>query len=234
MRAPKSSVLLCVGGFSDSHPSCSICIYAGATLSAAIFCILVLNLISHAQSSTEQKLKSQKMTPSQTVLVQGSRSAILSRGISAPYFDKHFKLDKVVDNIADRRVVWKYTIGEYEALLNDEIGFYTDENGRRVDVHGIRDVIGSAQDITRTIRRRRAEQLMSKCLGQYTSGGILYQAVGPDRRAALLFTASSLPIFLKSGNDMNRPVIYTAFINLETGVCAKGMAQAGRPRAPGN
>ena len=234
MRALGISVLRCVGGFADLHLSCRLCVSARSILSAAMFCTLVLNHISYAQSSAERKLKSQTLTPSQIVLVQGSRSAILSRGISAPYFDKHFKLDKVVDNIADRRVAWKYTIGEYEAILNDEIGFYTDEKGRRVDVHGIRDVVGSAHDIVRTISRNRARKLMSKCLGKYTSGEITYQAFGPDRRASLLFTASTLPIFVNTGNDKNRPVVYTGFVNLETGVCTKGMAQAGRPRAPEN
>ncbi|HEV2704506.1 MAG TPA: hypothetical protein VGV59_01200 [Pyrinomonadaceae bacterium] len=133
------------------------------------------------------------MTPSEAQLVRASRQTILSTGISEPYFDAHFKLAQVFDSISDRRVVWRFTTGEHEATLIDSIGFYTDARGRRVYTHTVGQTLVSAHDIRRTITRRQAERIMKSCIGEFESGGVVYQATGRPPRAALVFTALSLP-----------------------------------------
>lgn len=190
---------------------------------------LSLSLTLYAQAAVQTERDGiRKMTLKEYLLAQSSKAAIIGTGISEAYFDEHFKLESVVDKTSDRRVVWKYSIGEYEVMLNDAVGFYTDEKGQRINLHAIRNTLSSARDITSTIPKKRAEQLMQQCLGKYTSGAVVYQAFGETQQAALLLTASSFPLKEK-GEE--KPLIYTGFINLETGACTKGVAQAGRPRA---
>lgn len=130
------------------------------------------------------------LTEGEKSLVGGSRAAILRAGISAPYFEKHFRLVRVVDNIGDRRVVWKFTVNEYEVMVTDAVGFYTD-GGRRVDVNSIASSLASAHDITRTIPRKVAERIMRRCIGNFGNPAIEYRAFGTGGEAALLLTAQS-------------------------------------------
>ncbi len=131
----------------------------------------------------------QSLTSSEARLVSGSKSAILETGISEAYFEVHFRLVTAIDKTGDRRVVWKFSINEYEATLNDAVGYYTSRDGRRVDVHSIKDALGSTHDIEKTIPKKEAERIMNRCIGKYTSVTVVFQAL-TKRNAALVMTAS--------------------------------------------
>ncbi len=226
--------------------------------------VLALSVGAQANRFSGQSI-ADSLSARELRLKESSKAAIIDTGISPKYFDEHFKLERVVDLPADRRVVWKYSIGEYETILNDAVGFFTDEKGKRFNLHSIRNTLAGAHDIKTTISRKRAEELMSKCLGNYAPGPVLFQAFGSPPRASLLLTASSIPIYptkkstvekpdvkqpsnatttavesqrnvpdseLKKGSSSEKPIIYTAFVDLESGECTKGRAQAGRPPSP--
>ena len=126
-------------------------------------------------------------------LVSGSRAALIAAGLSPAFFDAHFRLEKVFAKPADRRVVWRLRVGEYETTVNDSVGSYTDEKGARRGAHSITGRLSPARDIGPTIPRRRAERLMKACIGEYQSESVVYQPFGSPPRAALVFTAISLP-----------------------------------------
>lgn len=134
-----------------------------------------------------------ELSAEESRLVSGSRAAIIAEGLSPEFFDAHFRVAKVFDKPADRRVVWRLTVAEYEATVNDSIGSYTDEKGARHDSHSITGRLPSARDIGRTIPRRHAEQLMRACIGDFQGEAVVYQPLGSPPRASLLFTAMSLP-----------------------------------------
>lgn len=131
------------------------------------------------------------LTPSERALVAGSREAIIETGISAAFFDEHFRVARVVDRPGDRRVVWRLSVGGHEATVSDAVGHYT-EGPRRVDTHSVAATLAGTSDITRTITRRRAELLMRRCIGNFSDPQVEYRAHGDAGRAALLLTASRL------------------------------------------
>lgn len=75
------------------------------------------------------------------------KGVILLTGISEPYFNKHFKLLKVIDKPSDRRVVWQFSVNGYQAVLNDAIGYSADRFARRVYTHSI--ALGETTEIQR-------------------------------------------------------------------------------------
>jgi hypothetical protein len=133
------------------------------------------------------------LSESEQRLARDSKAAILTQGISGPYFDEHFKLFKVSDAPGDRRVVWRFEVNGHAAFVSDTVGYYTDARGRVVDTHSIASALPSAHDITRTISRRGAERIMRACIGRFEGGAVVYRAAGAPERAALIFTASSAP-----------------------------------------
>jgi hypothetical protein len=195
----------------------------------------------------------QSLTAAEARLVSGSKTAILETGISEPYFEGHFRLVTAIDKPGDRRVEWKFSINEYEAILNDAVGYYTSEDGRRVDVHSIKDVLGSTHDIEKTISKREAERIMNRCIGKHTSVTVVFQALA-KRNAALIMTASpagknradhekrereerkrenekrcskkktsELDTIREEGDEGGGPS-YFGILDLETGKCTKGKA----------
>lgn len=122
-------------------------------------------------------------------LAAGSRRAILETGLSERYFDRHFRLARVVDVEGDRRVEWKFKLGGYEVLLVDDVGFHTSESGERVDVHSIKSELFKAYDIKRTISKRRAEAALKSCIGDYTDAAVIYRALRAPGKAGLYLTA---------------------------------------------
>lgn len=196
----------------------------------------------------------QSLTSTEARLVSGSKTAILETGISEPYFETHFKLVTAIDKTGDRRVVWKFSINEYEATLNDAVGYYTSEDGRRVDVHSIKDALGSTHDIEKTIPKKEAERIMNRCIGKYTSVTVVFQAL-TKRNAALVMTASPVgknkadnekrereeeskkesdkrsskkktPELdtIRGEGDEGGGPLYFGILDLETGKCTKGKA----------
>ncbi|HEX8354273.1 MAG TPA: hypothetical protein VF611_15295, partial [Pyrinomonadaceae bacterium] len=131
-------------------------------------------------------------TASEKSLAEGSREAIIKTGTSGAYFDRHFRLARVFDRPGDRRVVWTFSVGGYEATVSDSVGFYT-EGGRRFDTHSVAGTLNSTSDLTRTIPRPRAERIMRRCMGgRFTNPQVEYRAHGPDGVAALLLTAENV------------------------------------------
>jgi hypothetical protein len=131
------------------------------------------------------------LTDAEARLVAGSKQAILETGISKPYFEEHFRLIKVVNQSGDRRVVWEYSINGYEATVNDAVGYYTAEDGARVDTHSIKQMLGSTRDIEKTISRKRAETIMRRCIGNYTNPSIVFRSFSAPGGASLYMVASS-------------------------------------------
>jgi hypothetical protein len=134
-----------------------------------------------------------KLTDEESRMAQGSRAAIIAAGFSEAYFDAHFSLSRVVNTQNDRRVVWRYSLGEYSTVVSDSLGFYADEKGRRTDTHSARTTLHSAHDVLRVIPKRRAERIMRSCIGAFTGGAVVMQADGAGGRTALVFTAASVP-----------------------------------------
>jgi hypothetical protein len=132
-------------------------------------------------------------TASERRLVEGSREAIIKTGITADFFDRHFRVARVVDRPGDRRVVWRLAVGGHEALVSDSVGFYT-EGGRRFDTHSVAGTLNSTSDLARTIPRPRAERIMRRCIGRFTNPQVEYRAHGPGGEAALLLTAEALVV----------------------------------------
>jgi hypothetical protein len=132
-----------------------------------------------------------KLSESQKSLMEGSKKAILKTGMSEPYFNRHFRVVEVLDKPGDRRVVWRFSINEYEATVNDSIGYYT-EGGKRISIHSVGNVLSSTTDIKRTIPRSRALRIMRGCVGNFAGTAAEYRA-GASGRAWLFLTAASVP-----------------------------------------
>lgn len=200
------------------------------------------------------------LNDSERALVEGSREAIIKTGLSAAFFDEHFRVASVVDRAGDRRVVWRLSVNGYEASVNDSIGFYT-EGARRVDTHSVAATLNETSDITRTIPRRRAEAIMRLCIGRFLDPRVEYRAHGAGGRAALLLTAHSLVPRRREARvrgeleererrgraraggsqasdevgsedeEGEGPVVVLGAVDLVTGECTVGYGQAG-PRPP--
>jgi len=200
--------------------------------------LLSLVLIVFAQADIRQ------LTASELILVDGSKGVILLTGISEPYFNKHFKLLKVIDKPSDRRVVWQFSVNGYQTVLNDAIGYSTDLFARRVYTHSI--ALGETTEIQRTISRARALRLMRSCIGDFENPAVEYGPV--NGRAELLLVANARNrVESKSARERQReerakqkataagtdvieseedeggikPLLLGA-INLQTGKCTKG------------
>ena len=144
------------------------------------------------QATTKQaKAKPRPLSEAERALAASSRKAIVRTGISKSYFDRHFTLLKVVNQPGDRRVVWKFSINEYETMVSDQLGYYT-ENGRRVDTHSVTTTLQATSEIKRTIARKMANQIMQRCIGSFTHPSVEYRASGPGG-ARLVLTAESVP-----------------------------------------
>lgn len=194
-------------------------------------------------------IKQKKLTKSESELVKSSRKSIINTGISGSYFDKHFKLENVSDKPSDRRVVWIFKLAEYSTRINDAVGFYTNGKGQRVNVHSVGELLVRTRDIKKTIDKKSAEKLLEKCIGSFESSNVVFVAQGNPPVAALYLSALSKPIMpepptKEETKDKNKqdpdkdvlptpkkkPLIYIGFVNLQTGECTKGLAQAGSPR----
>jgi len=163
--------------------------------------ILAAASLGAAHGAGAQESPAKELTVSERALVEGSREAIIKTGLSAAFFDEHFRVASVADRGGDRRVVWRLSVGGHEASVNDSIGFYT-EGARRVDTHSVAATLNETADITRTITRRRAESVMRRCIGRFTGPQVEYRAHGAGGRAALLLTAHSLVPRRREGREV--------------------------------
>jgi hypothetical protein len=145
-----------------------------------------------AGGSAAARFRSGGKTTALTGDAARSRRAILATGLSARYFDEHFRLVRAVDRPGDRRVTWRYRIGGYETTVDDAIGFTT-ESGRRTPVHGITAKLGTTREIVKTIARASARDALRACLGKYRGESVVFTTVGSDRRATLYLTGHTAP-----------------------------------------
>ncbi len=195
-------------------------------------------------AAKQQSVAESKLTPEEERLVRDSRAAVVETGFSERYFDAHFKLVRVYNSPGDRRVVWMFRLNDYETLINDSVGFYTDASGRRIDSHMVSASLGRTRDIRRTISFSRAQRAMKECIGEYSPGSILLQRFDADGRVSLVFTAVSLPPAGETPatppaggprpdgpkpGGKKKPFLGIGTIDLETGRCMKGVAQVGSP-----
>jgi hypothetical protein len=153
--------------------------------------ILAAAFLAAAPAAGAQTAPPKELTAAEKALVAGSREAVIQTGISAAFFDEHFRVARVVDRPGDRRVVWRLSVNGHETSVNDSVGYYT-EGARRVDTHSVAATLSKTSDITRTITRRRAELLMRRCIGRFINPQVEYRTQGAEGRAALLLTAHSL------------------------------------------
>ena len=178
-----------------------------------------------------------KLTPEEERILWGSKAELLATGFTEAYFDAHFEPVRVVNTPGDRRVTWRFRVGGHETLIHDSLGFYTDAAGRRVDTHTVAATLGHTHDILRTISLARASRVMRACIGKFEGSAITLQRFGDEGRAALVFTAVSVPPREAEGakGDVlaevrkKKPYIRIGTVDLETGKCVAGVAQAGSP-----
>src|SRR5262245_10804919 len=187
------------------------------------------------QLNTNEKLQS--LSASERVLVDGSRRVIVSTGMSAEYFNAHFKVRSIVDKPSDRRVVWQFSINGYDALVPDSISSYL-IGTRRVDEHGIAYSLGQASEIQRTISRTQALKILKTCIGKFDNPSVEYRSVN-SRAQLLLVAEASKPVneqtqqedlqsrrpreqdakstdVIRSEGDKHRTMFRFASVNLQT------------------
>lgn len=191
----------------------------------------------------------QKLTPSEEALVQGSKAAILVTGISEEYFQSHFKLLKVVDKPADRRVTWQFSINEHNVFINDSIGYYT-EGTKRIDTHSVAKALGHTTEIKRTLSRTRALKILKSCIGNFENPTVLYGPVNGqaqlvmvgyqrtrveskserekerererEKREKQKAAAAGTDLIESEEEEGKSPPLILGAVNLQTGKCTKG------------
>lgn len=168
---------------------------------AVLFTALLLILVELVPATTAQKpdptakaAASQtgtqsRLTEEEHRMADGSRKAILESGFSEPYFQEHFQLIRVINEPGDRRVVWRFSLAEYETDVNDALGYYTTGTGARVDIHSVKTVLGSTHDIRKVIPKKQAEQIMRKCIGKFRNAAVEFNALAAPGREGLYMTA---------------------------------------------
>jgi hypothetical protein len=175
--------------------------------------------------------------------------------MSEGYFDRHFKLVKVINQPGDRRVIWSFSLNEYSTTVNDVLGYYT-ANGKQVDVHSVTSTLGSTSEIKRTISRKKASQLMQRCIGRFVAPAVEFRST-PSGTATIVLTAEAVPhaarpepkklpespapepevqtegdLIRKKGKKL--PPIKVGAIDLQTGKCTQGELLSGPPPPPGS
>ena len=181
-------------------------------------------------AATQSAAGEQTFSKADQDLAARSKKAIIETGITESYFNKHFRLTKVVDEAGDRRVEWKYSINEYETSLIDDIGYYTTPTNERVDVHSIKNELFSAYDINRTIPRSKADAALKSCLGEYQDAMIVYRALQAPGKARLYLTARAKTVLdsqdekdKESEKENEREIegisFNVGFVDLENGKC---------------
>ena len=216
----------------------------------ALFCAVMF--VAWTVGPIEKKPPREVASPQiSSELEQSSRRAIIETGFSETYFDKHFRRVDTFDRPGDTRVVWRFSLNGYETTVSDAVGYYTDHQ-RRIFVHSIKNTLSSARDITRTIPRRRARALMRSCLGGYAGEAVALMKLLPGETVSLYLTAHSVNRRGVNGGQRQRDTdvekgvnrripeadeperetsgkhrpVYLGYINLETGRCSKGQANA--------
>jgi len=187
-----------------------------------------------------------KLTDAQSAMVADSRRAIIATGVSEEYFDRHFKIVKVVNQPGDRRIVWEFSVNGHVTNLSDVLGYYT-KDGKRADTHSVVSTLRRMTEIEKTISRSAANRIMRQCIGAYAHPAIEFVTMGNEAR--LVLTAESARKTArhnekeerereareranksqnKQGADVienegdNGPPIVTGTVDLQSGKCTQG------------
>lgn len=192
----------------------------------------------------------EKLTPAEQILVNGSKDAILSTGISEQYFQTHFKLLKVVNQTADQRVTWQFSINEHNVVINDSIGYYT-AGTKRVATHSVAKALGQTNEISRTLSRARALRILQSCIGNFENPTVHYGPVNGHAQLVLVgykrarvesksereeerererekrekqkATAAGTDVIESEEEEGgNAPPLILGAVNLQTGKCTRG------------
>lgn len=210
------------------------------------------HLFEQSTVSNQKEPAGTTLTEDQRALAAGSRRVIVRTGISESYFDRHFKLVRVVNQPGDRRVIWKYSINGYETIVSDVLGFYS-ESGKRIDVHSVATTLQKTTEIRRTISKSSANQIMRRCIGTFAYPSVEYRWSGSGT-ARLVMVAEAVRknakeptgkppepevrttnsqdndidvIRRKKKRDTTTPVFGS--VDLQSAKCVKGIGQAGAP-----
>lgn len=153
-------------------------------------------------------------------LVAESRTEIIKAGITAAYFDAHFCPDIVEVSSPSVRLLWKYTVNEYQMTFED--GWSTENN-----IHYILNNIKPLHDVVETIPKKQAEALVESCTGagNIASSLITYQPL-QNLGSRLHMVASSKGIHTIGGGTQT---IKNARVDLESGkvYCSEMQASSG-------
>ena len=209
-------------------------------------CLLIANSQGWMPVTAQSTRTTARLSEAERALVGGSRAEFVRSGMSSRYFDRHFTLVKVVNQPGDRRVVWKFSVNGHSTTVTDVLGYYT-KDGRRVDTHSVTAALRATSDINRTISRRKANQIMQQCIGNFRNAVVEFRAA--DAGGARLFlTAEALPQNTGQNKDQptpenppvessdadpikkkgpRRPAIVVGSVDLQTGKCTKGKLTVG-------
>jgi hypothetical protein len=217
-------------------------LFASASIALLVLFASVDSLVANGRQTSPLEDRSK--------LVESSKKAIIDTGFSERYFDEHFTLVEAFDKTGDTRIVWRFSLNGYQTLINDAMGYYSRDRGKRIYVHSVTTTLGSTRDITKTISRQKAEALMRSCLGNSVNETVVLTRLSSSDKLSLYLMAYSAKGSKKSEterrreaarNKIPRPKNSTAdeppnegdgddrpipigYINLETGKCSIGSA----------
>jgi hypothetical protein len=217
---------------------------------ATIFVFAQATTNPTSKTGSVESRSTNTLSASEQLLVAGSRKAIIQTGITAAYFDTHFKLIEVINKPSDRRVSWRFTINEYQTIIQDSIGYYT-QGSEHFYTHAVAARLGQTSEIKKTLKKARALRSLRACLGSYLTPSIEYGAI--DGQAQLMLVAhsskrrseremeaeekrerekeqaaaklgsSATDTIESEGEENDRPPSIMAAVNLQTGKCTKGL-----------
>lgn len=145
-------------------------------------------------------------------MVAESRLELISSGMSPEYVDQHFQVVDMIDEENEKKVIWKYTIGEYEIIVIDPISWTVDAKEEILYTHGIKQELGTTRNIELVIPKKQALEIMHECLGDHSE-------------ISYAFTAREVPgnaiPWMISKSENNDGTWNIAYINLENGTCEK-------------
>jgi hypothetical protein len=145
-------------------------------------------------------------------MVAESRLELISTGMSPEYVDQHFQVVDMIDEEHEKKVIWKYTIGEYEIIVTDPVSWIADEREEILYTHGIKQELGTTRNIELVIPKKQALEIMHECLGEH-------------KEITFAFTAREVPgnaiPWMISKSENNDGTWNVAYINLENGTCEK-------------
>lgn len=195
-------------------------------------CFLAVHPAAPARETNESLSSNSNDQPAQqpaNSLVEKSKRAIIETGISESYFDKHFKLVKSVDDPADRRVEWLYSVNEYKAQLVDAIGFHA-TGGKRTLVHGIKNQLYATHEIFKTLPLRQARRILKRCIGKFDGESVSYRTLTVPGKARLYLSGRSIPerdreVKKETEGEPEGRALYVGFVDVETGKCVKKLGR---------